>query len=163
MARWFDLEPFDEDFFDTAPCRSSYVIELPVPPEQVWEGFTASPPLAWCRVLDRARYTSERPYGVGTTRAVRVGKGLISLRERFFRWEEGRRMSFYVTQATMPMFRRFGEDYLVEKTAAGSRFTWGFAYQPGTLLAATGPLGRGFNTMLERGLVKDTERHFGAR
>lgn len=163
MTHWYDLEPFDEDFFDAAPYRSTHVVELPVPPERVWAELTGDQPLAWCRLLDRGRYTSERPYGVGTTRAIRVARGLISLRERFFRWDEGRRHSFHVTQASLPAFRRFGEDYLIEETSLGCRLTWSFAYQPRPLVSATGPLGRLLAGSLERGLVADTRRHFGAR
>ncbi|MGH3647331.1 MAG: SRPBCC family protein [Micromonosporaceae bacterium] len=163
MGRWSDLEPFDEDFFDSAPYRSSYRVELPVPPERVWAELTGDQPLAWCRLLDNGRYTSERPYGVGTTRTMRVGKGLLSLRERYLRWDEGRRHSFYVTQATLPLFRRFGEDYLLDPTPEGCRLTWTFAHEPGPLQAAAGPLGRKLNGVLERSLIRDTRRHFRAR
>lgn len=46
------------------------------------------------------------------------------LSERFFRWEEGRRQSFYVLKASSPLYRCFAEDYLVEPTSETScRFT----------------------------------------
>ncbi|MFD1149588.1 SRPBCC family protein [Saccharothrix hoggarensis] len=147
------LEPFDEDFFEEAPQRRTYVLDLPVSPERVWRGLTASNPLWWCRLLS-AEYTSPRPFGIGTTRRALV-LGVLRLEERFFRWEEGRRQSFWVSRANLPLFRRFGEDYLVERTAGGCRFTWTFAYEPA--LKAGGRV----NAAVFGSLAADTRRHFG--
>ncbi|MBB5808004.1 hypothetical protein F4560_007772 [Saccharothrix ecbatanensis] len=148
------LEPFDLDFFDSAPQRSSYVLDLPVSPERVWRGLTASNPLWWCRLLSSAEYTSPRPFGIGTTRKTTV-LGVLRLHEVFFRWEKGRRQSFRVERANLPLFRRFGEDYLVERAGDGCRFTWTFAYEPAV------KFGGGLTTALFASLVADTRRHFG--
>jgi hypothetical protein len=158
MARWFDLEPFEDDFFTRAPERSSYTLDLPVPAERVWAELTGERPLAWCRALTGGTYTSDRPYGVRTTRTMGILGGVLKFRERYIRWEEGRRQSFYVEQATMPIFRKFGEDYVVEETAGGSRLTWTLVHElrfPATALA-----NRPLNKALERSMVKDTKRHF---
>ncbi|MEU4743670.1 SRPBCC family protein [Actinosynnema sp. NPDC023658] len=148
------LEPFDVDFFDSAPQRRSYVLDLPVSPERVWRGLTASNPLWWCRLLSSAEYTSPRPFGVGTTRTATV-LGVLRLRERFIRWEEGRRQSFLVDRANLPVFRRLGEDYLVERAAGGSRLTWTFAYEPGAKASER------VNAVVFNSLAADTRRHFG--
>lgn len=148
------LEPFDLDFFDSAPQRRSYVLDLPVSPERVWRGLSASNPLWWCRLLSSVEYTSPRPFGVGTTRTAAV-LGVLRLNEVFIRWEEGRRQSFTVDRATLPVFRRFGEDYLVERSGEHCRLTWTFAYEPG--LEAGGRL----NGLVFDSLVADTRRHFG--
>ena len=163
MAHWFDLQPCDGEFFDSAPFRYSYPMYLPVPAEQVWAGLVADAPLAWCKLLHNGHYTSERPFGVGTTRSVGVVRGALNLRERFFRWEEGRRHSFEVVQASVPAFKRLAEDYLIEDVPTGCRFTWTFAYESG---AALGPLGRLTgppNAAVFNSLVRDTRRHFGAK
>jgi hypothetical protein len=159
VTRWFDLAPCDGDFFGSASFRYSYPIELPVSSEQVWAGLTSDEPLSWCRLLSHGRYTSERPFGVGTTRTIRAA-GLLRLRERFFRWDEGRRQSFTVVQASLPMFRQFGEDYLLEPTPSGCRFTWTFAFEPGPLLKPVGPLAGPPNSVLFGAFVRDTRRHF---
>ena len=39
-------------------------------------------------------------------------------------------VAFYGVEANRRLFRRFAEDYLVEKTASGSRFTWTVAMEP---------------------------------
>ncbi|ONI85490.1 hypothetical protein ALI22I_27195 [Saccharothrix sp. ALI-22-I] len=149
------LEPFDVDFFDSAPQRRSYVLDLPVSAERVWRGLTASNPLWWCRLLSSVDWTSPRPFGVGTTRTATV-LGVLRLYDRFFRWEEGRRQSFLVERSNLPVYRRFGEDYLVERAADGCRLTWTFAYEPAL------KAGGGVNTAVFDSMVADTKRHFYA-
>ncbi|MCW4354865.1 SRPBCC family protein [Hoyosella sp. YIM 151337] len=130
----FDLQECDASFFETAPTVRSFSLDLPVPAAQVWEGLSSDTPLAWCSLLSNGRYTSRRPFGAGTNREITVAR-MLDLCEEFFRWEEGRRHSFWVMQASLPMFRRFAEDYLVEPTATGCRFTWTFAFEPLPALA----------------------------
>ena len=83
--------------------------------------------------------------------------GLLVIDEYYFRWEEGRRQSFRVERSNLPLFRRFGEDYLVEPVTTGScRFTWTIAADPTQLGRAMAPLTKS-NV---RGLFADTRRHF---
>lgn len=128
---WFSVDPVEETFFDTAPLqfRDSFGIALPA--ERVWADLTCENPMPWCLILQRIERTSPRPFGAGTTRTARTFGGLIVLRERFFRWEEGRRYSFFVEVASIPGFRRHAEDFLVEPTSASScRFSWTVAIEP---------------------------------
>jgi ribosomal protein S18 acetylase RimI-like enzyme len=63
------------------------------------------------------------------------------LNERSFRWEEGCRQSFYALESSLPGFRRFAEDYLVESTSEMScRFTRTIAIEP-HVAALLGELG----------------------
>ncbi|MFJ9695452.1 SRPBCC family protein [Kitasatospora sp. NPDC101183] len=158
---WFTLEPFEPSFFDTAPHRHSYTMDLPVSPEAVWEGLAGPAPLSWCRGLSNGRYTSPPPHGVGTTREI-TALGLLHLREEFVLWEEGRRHAFQVAEASLPLFRRFGEDYQVVPTPTGARFTWTFAYEPEPLLSRPALLTDGPGTSFMKKLIADTKRHFGA-
>lgn len=161
MTRWFDLAPCDADFVETAPFRYSYPIELSVPAERVWAELTSAEPLSWCRLLSHGRYTTQRPYGVGANRTIRVADGLLRLRERFFRWEEGKRHSFFAVQASLPLYHRLAEDYLLEPTSTGCRFTWTFAFEPGPLLKPAGPVAGPLNAPVFGSFVRDTRRHFG--
>ncbi|MBD0670537.1 SRPBCC family protein [Streptomyces sp. CBMA156] len=159
---WFALERFDPSFFDTAPHLHRFPIDLPVAPHSVWEGLAGPTPLSWCRGLAAGRYTSPVPHGVGTTREVTAGR-ILRLHEEFVHWDEGRRHAFCATRATLPLYRRFGEDYRLEPLpGGGTRLTWTFAYEPSPLLrrpaALTGAPGAAFL----RTLVADTKRHFGA-
>jgi Polyketide cyclase / dehydrase and lipid transport len=156
-VRWFSLDEADAEFIASAPGREVLSIEIPRPAEAVWADLVADDVLHWCRVITSAKWTSPHPFGVGTTRTVRALR-VLALRENFFRWEDGRRYSFFVSAASAPLFRRFGEDYLVEETTPGnSRFTWVVAYEPTTFGKAGGPV----NSLLTKSLFRDTRRHFG--
>jgi hypothetical protein len=152
----FRCLPADAGFLDAAPFRLADSFEIDRPAEAVWAELTAEEPLGWCRILRRVEWTSPRPFGVGTTRTAHARGG--ALRERFFRWEEGRRKSFYVVEASAPLFRRFAEDYLVEPNGPGScRFTWTIAAEPRAAARLAAPL----NRRLLGTLFTDTRRHYG--
>lgn len=160
MARpWFKLRESGEGFLSSAPQRQVGVFEIPQPAQSVWEALTADDTLHWCRALAGVTWTSARPFGVGTTRMVRTPLNVMVLKEVYFRWEEGRRKSFYIREATMPLFRRFAEDYLVEETSPSScRFTWTVASEAPPAARPGNPLG----ALITRSLFTDTRRHFGA-
>ena len=84
----------------------------------VWDELCADDALHWCRILQDVRWTSPRPFGVGTTREVALAPGLVRVHERYFRWDEGRGNSFFVYEANAPVFKRFAEDYVVEPDGA---------------------------------------------
>jgi hypothetical protein len=156
----FALQPCDEQFLDTAPTRYAAVMEVPLPADRVWADLVSDETLRWCRAISRVTWTSSRPFGVGTTRNVRLPLGALVLDERYFRWEDGRRKSFCTVNASLPLFRRFAEDYLLEETSpTTSRLTWTIAAEP---LPAARP-GAPVNALLARSLFRDTRRHFGAR
>lgn len=128
MTRWFPMQPCDSSFFESAPHVYRYLLELPVPPERVWESLTSTRSVAdWSPLLASAEWTS--PLGPGASRTVVLPFGSVTVHEHFFRWEEGRRYSFYVREANRPLLTRLAEDYLVEPSGAGTRFTWTFALE----------------------------------
>lgn len=158
MRPWFTTHPVDASFFATAPVRLGATFDIPRPASHVWEDLAGENPLAWCRLLKHVTWTSPPPHGVGSTRTARSVGGLSVINERFFRWEEGRRQSFYALEASVPLFRRFAEDYLVEPTIDEScRFTWTIALQPRPGAWIANPLNR---RLLET-LFRDTRRHYG--
>jgi carbon monoxide dehydrogenase subunit G len=136
MARWYPLKPCDESFLSTAPHVYRYAMDLPVPPERVWESLTSAHSVAdWTPLLHSIEWTSE--LGLGATRTVVLPVRALSIHEYFFVWDEGRRFAFYGVEANRPLLHRFAEDYLVEPAGDGTRFTWTFALE-GT--RATAPL-----------------------
>ena len=149
------LEPVDESFFDTAPSRYARTFAIARPAAEVWDELTADRPLHWCRGLS-ARWTSSRPFGVGTTREATV-LGVLTVSEHFFLWEEGRRQAFQATEATLPLFARLAEDVVVEP-AGDERcaLTWRAAIEPSTI----GKLGAPASSLLFNGLFRDTARYF---
>ena len=134
MARWYPLEPAGADFLESAPHVFIYQKRFAAPPARVWEQLTSDDSIAaWGPATKEVNWTSPRPFGVGTTREV-VALGGATMRERFFRWEKGRRHSFAAYESTLPLFKRFAEDYVVEADGADTLFTWVVAIEPkGTL------------------------------
>jgi hypothetical protein len=128
--RWYDLREGGDDFLRSAPLRYVTSVDLPVPPEAAWAALTAQDVLvSWSAVVTCLRWTSPHPFGVGTTREVTV-LWLLGARERYYRWDTGRRKTFTAVRTTVPGLRRLAEDYLVESTPAGSRFVWTLAVEP---------------------------------
>jgi hypothetical protein len=155
----FKLEPCTASTFETAPTVFRSVMEIARPAPDVWSELVADGSLGWCRALGGALWTSARPFGAGTTRTMRVAGALV-INERYFRWEDGRRKSFYVVEANLPLFAYFGEDYLVEETGQSAcRFTWTMAGQSSALGAPGAPILRG----LVQSMFADTRKHFEAR
>ncbi|MDT5012895.1 MAG: hypothetical protein QOH57_4512, partial [Mycobacterium sp.] len=95
-----------------------------------WEQLTSDASIAaWGPATKEVKWTSSRPFGVGTTREV-LALGGAMMRERFFRWEEGTRKSFAACESTLPLFKRFAEDYIVEADGNDTLFTWMVAIEP---------------------------------
>jgi hypothetical protein len=156
---WFKLRECGADFLDRAPQRQVGVFAIPQPAASVWAALTSDDTLSWCRALADVTWTSERPFGEGTTRTVKTPLDALVLKEVYFRWEEGRRKSFYVSEATLPLFRCFAEDYLVEELSPSScRFTWTVASEAPPAARPGNPV----NALVTRSLFRDTRRHFGA-
>ena len=127
MTRWYPLAATDDDFLQTARFRIVHVVNVSTDTGHVWSVLTAHDALvSWARLITASEWTSSRPFGVGTTRTVTLGRA-AALRERFYRWDEGRRMTFTAESASRPGFRRFAEDISLEPTPDGTRLTWTFA------------------------------------
>ena len=151
------LQPADEGFLTGAPSRYSETFAIARPAEEVWRRLTSDTPLDWCRILS-VRWTSGRPFGIGTTRQVKVLGAAMKLQEYFFVWEEGRRYAFYATEANLPVFKRLAEDYVVEPDGPDRcRFTWTFAVEP----TALGKPGAPLNGLIFKQLFAETRRRLG--
>ena len=145
--------PIDLAFFDSAPVLYEDRWDINVPADQFWPDLVDNP-LHWCRGL-KIRWTSPRPFSVGTTRHVSV-LGTIHADEHFFLWEEGVRFAFHFTRSNLPLFRRFGEYYELEPTGPNScRFTWKLAGEY-TLAGKAGAL---MTSAIFHSLFRDTTRY----
>ena len=117
--------------FTSAPHIYRYRMRYVAPPERVWESLASDESLAaWGPSVKEVNWLSPRPFGVGTTREVVLAGGLARVRERFFRWDEGSGYSFAVLEASIPVFRRFAEEYSVEPDGDGTLFNWTVAIEP---------------------------------
>lgn len=137
MTRWFPLSPADDDFLSSAPAITTQVLDVPVPAATLWAALAADDAVvSWGPGATACRWTGGKPYGVGTIREVTVA-GVVTVREHFYRWDEGKRMTFFVAESTRPGIRRMAEDYVVEETATGSRLTWTVAMEVAHLAGPT--------------------------
>jgi hypothetical protein len=139
----FRLRSVDASLFETAPWRFVTAVEVPASAAEVFHTFEDGAQWPrWFKGIRRVTWTSPKPYGVGTTRTVELDA--LTVFEHFFRWQSGERFSFYVTHATVPLFRALAEDYLLEDLAPGRcRFTYTVAIEPGLLGRLLSPVLRG--------------------
>ena len=67
----FPCRPVDFSFFDTAPMRFKNAVELDASPDRVFSIFEDGESWPrWFRAIHKVQWTSDKPYGVGTTRTV---------------------------------------------------------------------------------------------
>lgn len=120
-------DPVDAAFIDSARFRFSNSVDIPATPEQLFEIFAdADAWPRWASVITKVVWTSEPPYGPGTTRTVHMLGGLVG-DEVFLAWEPGRHMSFRFTDCSTRWVTAFAESYDVVPTAGGCRLTWTLA------------------------------------
>ena len=130
----YDLESFDEPFYDAASMRYEIDVTVPVSPEEAWAEFTRQNTLDWCRALTSVDFTSELPHHVGTTRSVVLAPGFIKMDEEFFIWDEDPATSTYRhgfrgVRVNIPGLRKFGEYTEVSPAEHGTRLVWKFAME----------------------------------
>jgi len=88
---WHPLVEGGDDFLASAPFRYVSIVDVPVPPDRTRAALTADDTLvSWTPVVSRLRWTTPRPFGVGTTREITLLR-FITARERYYRRDEGRR------------------------------------------------------------------------
>lgn len=135
MTTWNPLTPTDDDFLTSAPITSTMHVEVGVPVERLWELITADDALtSWSPAVTKAEWSGQ-PRGVGTIREVTIG-GLVTVRERFYRWDVNERATFTVLSANRPGIHSFAEDYVLTETPTGSALAWTVAVDLGRLNVA---------------------------
>jgi polyketide cyclase/dehydrase/lipid transport protein len=155
----FSCHPVDASFFDTAPMRFKNVVDLDARLAEVFAIFEDGESWPkWFSGMQKVVWTSNKPHGVGTTRTVWLG--LITLDERFFRWEQDRRFSFYLTGHSMPLAHALAEDYLLEEFVPGkTRFTYSVAIEPRLALSMGGPIARAYFSSMFRNACKSLQSY----
>lgn len=142
MTSWFSLSESDDRTFETAASRFTHVIDVPAPRERVWEALAADDAIvAWSPLVTGISWLTPRPFAVGTSRIVTLGHGAVALRERFYRWDEGERMTFTVDAASRPGFEYFAEDLKLEDAGNATKLTWTFASTPVSVLRPAAVVG----------------------
>jgi uncharacterized protein YndB with AHSA1/START domain len=144
----FSLRREDLSFVERAPVVVRAEVSLPASPAAVWPAFADAPAwVDWFTGMQDAHYTSPAPYGVGSTRSVRV-MGLVA-DETILAFDPGKRFAFRVDAANLPMLRALVEVVTLEADGAGTRVVYRQALEPKPWLRPLLPLLRG---QMERGL-----------
>ena len=158
----FSLTPCPADWTDS-PHTIVTSGEMPCDPETLFHMLVSPDEWPqWFPTIKRGWVTSEGPTGVGSSRAVNTG--LVTLHEVFTHYEPGVRWAFTVDWTTLPLWRRFMEDYRFEDLGDGrTRLTWTIRYETGTLLRLVHPIqGPAFERSLHQA-VKDLAAYVATR
>jgi uncharacterized protein YndB with AHSA1/START domain len=123
----FKCEVGDIDYIERAPLRFINTVDLKAPPEEVFAALRDPDTwLLWFPDMTSAVWEGEP--GVGTDRVVKAGP--MAIREHFVVWREPHQMAFYISETSLPFAKRMVENYTIEQTSTGSRFTYAVGMQP---------------------------------
>lgn len=144
----FSLRPEDLAFVERAPVVVRAEVSVPASPAAVWRAFADAPAwVDWFTGMQDAHYTSPAPYGVGSTRSVRV-MGLVA-DETILAFDPGKCFAFRVDATNAPLLRALVEVVTLEPDGANTRVVYRQAFEAKPWLRPLLPLLRG---QMERGL-----------
>jgi len=124
------LQPCPDDFLDTARFRFENEAILAGSPEKVFDVVASIEHEAnWFPDFKDARWREPGVPGAGAIRDYRLT--YLTLVEHFTVWEPGERLTFWVSDCSLPLLRRFLENYEFSAVADGTtRLRWTVAYDP---------------------------------
>lgn len=147
-----EMRPVTAEYASLGPNQRTHRQKIAKPAGVVFRILEDGP--SWKEWFDLdVEWTSELPFGEGTTRTV-TGRAGLCIDEYFVAWEDGRRMAFRFDRATLPV-ATFAEDWTVVPTSDDtSELEWSYAYEWSGLLApvASRAFGIGFAVMGSRAL-----------
>lgn len=140
MARTLRAESLS--FVEQAPFQFVNEGVFDAPPERVFAALADAPGWSrWFKDLLEARWTSAAPFGVGSTRWVKLKTATVD--ETILAWEPGRRFSFRLDTITLPLVRAMVEDWRLEPAGEGrTKAVWIAAYEPTWLTRLLHPIVR---------------------
>lgn len=150
----FALRPEDLSFPDRAQVRLAFSRVVPALPERVFDVLADHEAWArWFVDFRRASVTSAAREGLGTLRRVWVGPMVLD--ERFIAWERGRRFSFTMLEANLPILAAMVEDWRLAPDEGGTRVDYAVGLDlPGWIRPLKGILLWKFRPLFEEALPK---------
>lgn len=123
------------EFLDEAPFRTHVVYDFPqFSVEQLWGAVSSDRMWSWLPTVWGCRYPVDEEIKPGTVRDFQmfVHHWLIyAQREQILVWEPGHRLVYTATDATLPFFGSWCEQYAVEPLpSGGSRLRWTMGVKP---------------------------------
>lgn len=116
------------DFLEVAPFRTRVVYDFPdYSPDELWAVASGARMWSWLPTVWGCRYPDGEEVGPGTVRDFQMYLHhwlIYAQREKILVWEPGVRLMYTATDATLPFFGTWCEEYRVESRAGGSRLVW---------------------------------------
>lgn len=137
-----------------APFYLDNSLRIEAPPETVFKVLSESDWGQWFVDFESVTWTSPKPYGVGSTRIVKLK--MLSVDERFLAWDPGSRFSFSIDAIDLPLVEGMMEDMQMTPLDNGqaTEFRWRVYYTPTALMSAIHPIARGiFEGMFKQSLA----------
>lgn len=135
----FNCRPVGIEFLEHAPVKFVNQVELAASPAQIFAIFeNAKAWPHWYKEIVNVEWHGPKPYGVGTTRTVKLTT--VTVEEHFFIWEQNEQLAFYFTGMSLPLTNALVEDYRL--TPLGnhrSQFTYTVGLEPSFWLRLGGP------------------------
>ncbi|CDO11075.1 SRPBCC family protein [Mycolicibacterium cosmeticum] len=138
---WRPTEQQGDALFQHATIKIIVEDEFPIPARQLWDVLAADDAVVGWSALATASTWVDGRRGVGSIREV-VVLGFLGVRDHFYRWDIDRRMTFAAEATTAPGVKAFGEDYVLDATATGTRLRWTVAIDAGRAGRLLAPLAR---------------------
>jgi hypothetical protein len=152
------FRPVTLDELALAPIHVHVESTIPAPRQRVFDLFTGDP-ARWgdfLAALDHNGRWLSGDGGVGSVR--RIGRGSIGFTETILASDDGKRWTFRVDEATLPLAKALIEDYAFEDAGDGCLLRWTGAVWPiGPVGLARPALTAGLG-LLVRNLAKGVER-----
>ena len=153
------------EYFDTAKNCYKAIVEIDATPEQIFACFEdAEAWPAWAPPITNVEWTSPKPFGLGTTRTVKMIAGLVG-DEVFIAWDYPKRMAFCFTHSSQSLVESFGEDYVVTPLPNGkTQVVWTMAMTAkgfgNVTMGLFGPFMRMANQWMFNRFKKYVEKHY---
>lgn len=156
---WFKTVPTDLDFTQSSPHRLVFDAHVEAPPRRVFEIFAKGEGQeTWFQDFKACRWTSPEPHGVGTTREIELK--ILTVKERFVAWDEGKRLTFSIDASTVPLTRRMMEDMRFEAVGdKATRIVWTVHYEPALLMRPIHPIAKLIFGKMFRASIEGLKRY----
>ncbi|MFW0792016.1 SRPBCC family protein [Gordonia sp. CPCC 205333] len=124
-----------ESFLNSSPFRTHIVYDYPrISADDLWQVVSSDRMWSWLPSVWGCRYPVGEEVAPGTVRDFQmfVHHWLIyAQREKILVWEPGSRLVYTATDATLPFFGTWCEQYVVEPLpSGGSQLTWTMGVKP---------------------------------
>lgn len=139
-SRQFAMEPCSASFHSDAEFAFESRLSVRASATELfWAVADDAREAEWFPGFQSVAWLTPAPHGVGSERIYELD--FLRIHERFTVWREGRELTFELRAMSLPIVRRFQENYLITPRAdGGADMRWTVAYEPRPSLRRMQPL-----------------------